>query len=242
MKSRLSRMDELEKKCNTLEDRCDSLQRGMKILSKENTWEYSAPAIPTSHWIERGFNLEYIEAMEELVDDIRGKTKAMRKGEHSCRIELAYCDEEEEEEEGDIGFLQYDDALLPHWIEFTTALQLCQNNSLDFTIQNVKITTPVIDLLIPALKGKLQKLFLDNNQFTIREGRITFAVKCMESNHQMKNIYLANNQLGGMENATAVLDAVTRHPSIEHVRLENCLGRNIDGYNILCSLLASDKS
>ena len=52
MRDKLSRMDELEEKCqqheekcNTLEDRCDSLQRSVEILSKESTWEYSAPSL-----------------------------------------------------------------------------------------------------------------------------------------------------------------------------------------------------
>jgi len=53
MRDKLSRMDELETKCQQqeekcviLEDRCDSLQRSVEILSKESTWEYSAPSIP----------------------------------------------------------------------------------------------------------------------------------------------------------------------------------------------------
>ena len=88
MKSRLSRMDELEKKCqqqeekcDILEERCDSLVRGMKILSKESTWEYSAPSIPRSHWIERGFNLEYTEAMESLLLAIKVTCSTLRRGE-----------------------------------------------------------------------------------------------------------------------------------------------------------------
>ena len=48
MKDRISHIDKLENKC-------DLLQRSIQILSKESTWEYSAPSIPVSHWIVNGF-------------------------------------------------------------------------------------------------------------------------------------------------------------------------------------------
>ena len=41
-----SYIDSLESKGIHLEDRCDSLQRSVEILSKESTWKYSAPSYP----------------------------------------------------------------------------------------------------------------------------------------------------------------------------------------------------
>ena len=53
MKSRLSKMDELERKCQLYEGKyknlvakCDSLETCVQILTKENKWEYSAPSTP----------------------------------------------------------------------------------------------------------------------------------------------------------------------------------------------------
>lgn len=163
----------------------------------------------------------------------------MRKGEHSSRIELAYCDDDEEE--GDIGFLQYDNVLLPHWRELATALQLCQSNDIDLTIQNVQLTTSVTDVLIPALKGKLHELYLENNEFVDIYKGAEFIITCIESNPLMKEFCLVNNQLETTDNIGAVLDTVISHPSIDHIRLENCLGGDINSYDILCSVLASGK-
>lgn len=73
-----------------------------------------------------------------------------------------------------------------------------------------------MDLLITALKGKLQKLFLDNNGFVSDQKGIEFLVTCMQSNRQLNEFYLSNKQLGGMENERSVLDAVSSHPSIDN--------------------------
>jgi len=210
-------------------------------LIKENDWEYSAPPIPTSHWTGLGFDEVYIECMEDLVDEIRKKTSTIREeGGYMDYITLGV--ESPGNDDDTVTFLLYDNGLLPHWKELATALQLCQSNNIDFTIQNVQLTPSVTDVLIPAFKGKLKELFLDNNEFADSREGIEFILTCMEINHQMKEFYLSNNQLGGMENALSVLDAIIRHPSIERVRLENCLGGDINGYDALCYLLASGKS
>jgi len=232
MKDRISHIDELENKSNLL-------QRSVQILSKESTWEYSAPSIPDSHWIESGFvDEDYIELMRRLEDQMKRRAIRIRNGECFQYINLG-----EESPEGEAGILlQHDDALLPHWKEFATALQLLHGNNIQFTIQNVQLSHSVINMLIPALKGRLKLLFLDNNGFiNIRKG-IDFSIKCMESNHQLKEFYMANNQLRGMENARSLLDAIISHPSIESVRLEGCLGGDINGYDVLCYLIDSGKN
>ena len=69
-----------------------------------------------------------------------------------------------------------------------------------------------------------------------------FIITCIESNPQMKEFCLVNNQLETTDNVGAVLDTVISHPSIDHIRLENCLGgEEINSYDILCSVLASGK-
>ena len=130
--------------------------------------------------------------------------------------------------------LQHDDALLPHWREFANALQLSPDSNIKFTIQNVQLTSSVIDILIPSLKGKLTDLFLYNNGLVNVSDSVEFAVKCIKSNRQMNKLYLTNNQLGNMKNTTTVLDAVISHPSIERIRLDDCLGGgDVNGYDAL---------
>ena len=71
MKIRLLHTDELERKCKYLEVRCESLERSVQMLRKDTNWEYSAPAIPTSHWIDRGFDENYIENMEDFLEKVQ---------------------------------------------------------------------------------------------------------------------------------------------------------------------------
>jgi len=253
MKSRLSRMDELEekcqrqeeaysllkancieleKKCTHLDTRCESLQRSVQILSKESKWEYSAPPIPLSHW--RGFDEGYIGEMTSLLRNIKGYTCALRSG--SALADGLYF------VAGPL--LQHDDLLLPNWKELANALQLCNVDYITkLSITNVQLTSQVLDLLAPALKGKqITEFVLNNNGFANNEGT-KFITECIKFNHQMKSFYLINNQLGNIKNATTALDAVINHPSIDRVQLENCLGGgDINSYEVACSLFASDKT
>ena len=152
---RLSRMDELEKKCKSLEGKCNSLERSIQILIKEQKWEYSAPSIPTGYWVDRGLDEGSVRAMKHLLQQMEGRTTNLRSGRNiqqhipTTNISLS-------------GYhfpspvLRHYDELLPHWEELANALQLYQNSSglLSFSICNVQLTPSVIDLLAQALKGK----------------------------------------------------------------------------------------
>jgi len=94
MKGRLSRMDDLEKKCQTqeenldelerkcksLEAKCYSLERSIQILIKEQKWEYSAPSIPTGYWVDRGLDEGSVRAMKHLLQQMEGRTTDLRSG------------------------------------------------------------------------------------------------------------------------------------------------------------------
>lgn len=115
-----SHIDSLESKGIYLEDRCELLQRSIQMLSKESTWEYSAPSIHDNYWIGLGFDEEYIESMDELVTNIRNTSTFSRNGECTGDVSLGVASPD-----NDVGtLLQHDDVLLPHWKEFATALQL----------------------------------------------------------------------------------------------------------------------
>ena len=68
----------LQDKCNSFEAKCGSLERGMKILIEEQKWEYSAPDIPRSHWVECGFDEEYIGVMECFLSEMMKTTCVLR--------------------------------------------------------------------------------------------------------------------------------------------------------------------
>jgi len=139
--------------------------------------------------------------------------------------------------------MQHDDILLPHWNEFATALQLYQNEINEFSIRNVKLTDPIIRLLTESLKHKpIYEFFLNNNEFDDTEQLVKFALEIIQSNRQIKDFWCSGNQLESMDNANRWVEAIISHPSINKVRLENCLRGDINVYQILCSLIASNKA
>ena len=84
-------------------------------------------------------------------------------------------------------------------------------------------------------------LILDNNDFEENKG-IKFATKCIESNDELHRFDWVNNQINNQEDAHHLLKSVIDNPSIDEVRLENCLGGgDINSYDALCSLLAREK-
>jgi len=230
LQSRLSHLNELEKKCTHLDTTCESLQRSVQILSKESQWEYSAPDIPLSHW--RGFDEQYTQEMYCLLSDIKRCTSGLRRGDVSSVICLG-------EETSDI-FLQHDDILLPHWKELANALQLHELNHYELFIFNVQLTSEVLDLLTPALKGKpLMELILERNGFANNEGT-KFITEFIKHNNELDRFDCMNNQISNMEDTILLVDAIVSHPSITQVQIENCLvGDEI--YEVLRPIFASNK-
>ena len=222
--------NELEKKCTHLETRCESLQRSVQILSKESKWEYTAPPIPLSHW--RGFDEGYIEEIKSLLSDIKRYTCELRRGKVLEDINF-----------GPDALLQHDNLLLPHWRELANALQLYQYNGSipELSITNIQLPSAVLDLLAPALKGKLLTGFvLDNNDFEEDAG-VKFATKCIKSNNELHYFNWVSNQINDTEDAKLLVASIINHPSIDKVQLENCLCGDVNSYELVRPLFASDK-
>ncbi len=67
----------------------------MKVLAKDVKWEYSAPDIPDSHWIEQGHDEHYVEGMNLFLDRLKDTTSKMRRGDSIDCITLGckYADD-----------------------------------------------------------------------------------------------------------------------------------------------------
>ena len=232
-----SRLGELQHELDEVKSRCESLERSVQILAKDVKWEYSAPAIPTSHWIARGFDENYIENIELFLNRIEDYTCELRSETASDEIILSGGGVG-----GPVGL--HDDALQPHWREFVNSMQLYKNPAASFCIQikNMQLSSSVMSLLAPALKDKPIKTFvLSNNEFeNAREG-IDFAIEIIQSNPGLKQFYWGNNPIHSMNDANHLVEAVISHPRIYCIHLPNCFGENVDVYSILCTLLASGK-
>ena len=213
---------------------------GEGMEKKDEKWEYSAPAIPTSHWIDQGFDDGYIERMEIFLTKIKAFTSALRSG---------TCDEDIYLGSGannpNNTFLGHDDALLPHWQEFANALQVYQNTdaSLNIAIGKMQLPSSVMKLLTPALKDKPIKAFgLGNNELVDSREGIEFAIEIIQSNEKLEEFGWVDNPIDSMGDANHLVEAIISHPIMDSVHLHNCFGGNVGAYNTLCSLLSSNKS
>lgn len=81
---------------------------------------------------------------------------------------------------------------------------------------------------------------LESNEFVDREGN-DFAVEIVGDNPNLEQFDWINNSIESMEDARCLVAYIISHPNIVDVRLENCCGEGIDGYEILLLLLESDK-
>ena len=138
----------------------------------------------------------------------------------------------------------HDDALLPHWKEFANAMQLYQKPEafLGFCIYNVQLSTSVIDLLTPALRDKPIKGFeLGNVEFANAREGIAFAIEFIQSNRKLEEFGCVNSTIESMADTNHLVEAIISHPTIDKITLENCFGENVNAYDILFSLLASNK-
>ena len=91
-------------------------------MVKEQKWEYSAPDIHRSHWIEAGFGDDneeddYIECMESLLSKMKMSTCKLRNGDGDMIICLGVEFDHDER----ILLHDDDDVLLPHWKELANS-------------------------------------------------------------------------------------------------------------------------
>jgi len=230
-----SRIVELENKCQSLETKCSSLERSIGILTKESIWEYSVSDIHRGYWIDKGYSDDYADDMEELIEDMKSLTHALRRGQCN-HISLGG-------HENGLLLDNDDDVLLPHWEELANALQLYQSTDVSkvFSIDAIQLTPSIMDLLEPALVGKLiECISFDNNELddNVREG-IEFAVKSIKSIRGLSEFNWSSNHISSQRDAQYLVDSVISHPSIDAIQFTDCFSGDVCGYDILCQLLAS---
>ena len=74
----------------------------------------------------------------------------------------------------------------------------------------------------------------------IHEG-IDFLVKSMKANPSLTWLDITQNPTESEADVNLLKDAIISQPSIHSLRLDNLCGESVNGYNLLCSLLASGK-
>ena len=237
MKERVSHVDELEKRCKCLEAECNSLSRSMQVLIK--SWEYVEPKAKVP---PNDVNPNNVNTVDKFCGDIDNALSELKAGKFS-HLFL-----------GGQSFMAHHDSDIHYWKKLAHAFQLCgpfvkkgEYGTPSFSIKDIQLTPKVHDILSEGLNGciGLRTIELDNHN-DIEEPNyqrgIRFAVKLIESNQNLESFIWVNNPFKRIEDAASIFDSICSHPSMTYVNLTDCCvvddeGINVDGYEILCSLL-----
>ena len=245
--------NKLEERCNFLETRCDSLEKALHnyvVLTnttKNNPnieWTYSAPDIPSAHLEERGLEEGDIDVVNDFVGRMKNRTIRLR----------AAADEEESvaavqlDLEG-IGsttsIVEHDDALLPHWKAFSRALYHNQCGTfvpMSFSLKNVELVSPVLDMLAFALRGKrINDLWFEENSFGDTNSGIAFVQQLLQHNRALTKFTWRINTFRNQRDVDSLAYALSRLNHIEHIEIEDSCDDNVDGYGLLCNLIADNR-
>jgi len=230
-----------EEEVGDMKRRCEYLEGAVKVLAKDVKWEYSAPNIPDSHWIEQGHDEDYVEGMRLFLGGLYDATCSMRSGKYKQDYGLSdICLGDDE-----YPTVLHADKLLPHWKELIDAIQLRDSfhGSGDLIICNIQLMSKVMDMLVAASKGNMfERLCLDGIDFESGFDGINFAIQMIQNISSLEMFEWNHMAINITEDAPRLLKSIAENPTINSVSLENCCGEGVDGYDLLCLLLEQNKT
>mmetsp|Transcript_8302 Transcript_8302/g.19480 ORF Transcript_8302/g.19480 Transcript_8302/m.19480 type:complete len:505 (+) Transcript_8302:100-1614(+) len=213
-----SRVDGLQRENEGLILRCESLERSVQVLKREGNWDYLAPYIPRSHWIEQGRDEEDAEEAKNLIQSIKDNTYGLR-SDDGDGVEIS-CE----------TFVPSDRVLTPHWKQLANAIQLSERfRTLNF--YNVQLDEHTLQRIERSVRQKgIVEFYLDSNQFRGGEG-VRFAIDVLKSNRTVDRFSLSENSFHTTEDACNLVDAVLEHPSISEVSFKSSFREGITTYS-----------
>ena len=142
--------------------------------------------------------------------------------------------------------IAYDGAFLPHWKEFADALEeyqyalkcLPKDSASRLSLAYVELPKRVLDLLSNALESThFKSISLQRNHFG-RDG-IEFALNYIRNNPILEQFRLLSNPIDHKDDVIELCDIIRDHPSIHTIDLDSCCGEGINGYDVLCRVMAA---
>jgi len=169
--------------------------------------------------------------------------------------QIKKCTEEMRFGQGDglisiVADLPYNEAFLPHWQEFANALEQYhyhlkysskQREESKLYLYGMNLPDEVIDLLSNALKSThFQELILRGNHLS--QCGIDFALNYLKSNPILNAFSLVDNSINSDNDLNKLCEIVKEHPSIESLVLARCKGEDINGYEMLKTIMDAGKN
>ena len=198
-----------------------------EMMLKNRTWEYAA------HVPSRG-----------SIDDLT-KYNIDQLKEHTCNMRYGKCNKSSINLHF-AGNMSSDEVFLPHWREFINALSehqytlkcLPKESESSFDLQGMKLGVNLLDEMSNALQStQFTSLALTRNNLSCQG--IKTALNYMRHNPILGIVPFNRNMINYRENALQLCAIVKAHHFIENLRLDGCLGVEINGYEFLCSILVA---
>ena len=231
-----SKVVTLERKNDKLERELRSHQLALEALGGDVSWEYSAPDINQNEMFLAGHTVDYIHDAKVVEHHFKYETGEMRRERFQQLEEVAI---------GNSNMTNVIDCahLGPHWHEFYKGLKLSKGcDALCFT--NVTIPDDEeedVDFdLYQLMRSKdIFGLCLDNNGIDDDQiGPILLAVRDCP---MLQTFHWQNNNINRQGDLDELVDTIIRHPKIDIICLENCLGEGLNGTRVMDLLLSNDR-
>ena len=234
MKERISHVDKLENKCTHLEDKCTSLEKSVEVLIKHWKNSNSPPVPKRSYWIDKGYDNDYIQDVNNFFLSIDRNISNLHKGEDT-NIEMGW------EDDGNI--LLYDNVFDAHWEKLMDAVKLCNHReNISLFVGSIELTPYLLEILSKGLEvTKLTSLWLRNNLLPHMREVLEGVIGIVNTQPSMADFIWDNQVIGNTDDASFLLESIKQHPSINTVRFENSFGEDVNIYDMLCLLISGDK-
>ena len=207
---------------------------------KNQQWKYSAPRPSEEYW-NNTVGEDEVAAAESFLTQIKQHTEEMRYGTSNRKVVI---DPELIDDE-----LPYNEAFLPHWEEFATALEqhqyclksLPRDSDTELKLFDMELPDTVLSLLSKGLEStNFTRFVLRDNNFG--QAGIEFALKYLKNNRILKKFNLYNNPFDNISDIKQLCQVVKNHPSVEEIDLVGCRGEEVDGYEMLQMIMNAGKS
>ena len=218
-----SRVEGLQRKNKSLLLSCASLESTVQDLQKKGNWEYSAPDVPRSYWIEQGRDEEYADDAALLIKSIEERTRDLRSAGGCDDVEADWVGVDCEDH------VLSDNALHPHWEQSANAMQLSQRIAgLGFC--RAQLNGDTLQMIEASVRQKgIVEFGLFCNRFLGGEG-VQFAIDVLKNNNSIEQFTWGANTFHSTEDASILIDAVLGHPTINYLDFYRTLSEGIIPY------------
>ncbi|EJK65044.1 hypothetical protein THAOC_14157 [Thalassiosira oceanica] len=241
-----AKVEELEAKVDALQANNETQKCKIKGLNSALQWAYAPEDIPRRHWLERGHDEEYADAMENLLSSMEESIKDLRMGRLGRVVhnefggkKIVKIDFDLEDEDGGFIRADHDESLMPYWKELAAALRHWSEYHADgkyLKVDFIYIELPksVLNILRPAFEqSRIRDVYFENNHHA--GDAANFAKKVLQANHFITEVGFGDIKFA-REDMKAICGEIKSRNAGDHfmnsLELDNCLDDRIDTHTL----------